>query len=139
MSIFASWQHKWFFVPNTLSEKTSVGYPLSAWIDPAWKPYDLEKIIKYLNNAPIYTYTIAFDVKCALCNQEIEGSTIERWDGTWLWGNVDCHYVQFHSVRLPDLMVEHIRRMDYAARPIDISSQELAEKRSDEFFESLEE
>jgi hypothetical protein len=139
MSIFASWPHRWFFVPNTLSEKTSVGYPLSAWVDPAWRPDDLPRLLSYLASAPVYTYTFVTDVKCAVCGIEFDGSSIMRWDGTWLWGDEDRHFVETHSVRLPDRMVEHIRQREYTCPPADECDQELAAKTYAEFFDSLSE
>ncbi len=139
MSIFASWPHRWFFVPNTTSEKTSSGYPLSAWIDPSWTPDDLARLLIYLASAPVYTYTFVSGVKCALCGSVLEGASIMRWDGTWLWGDEDRHFVEKHSVRLPDQMVEHIRKRNYSCPQSDESMQERAAAMYASFYNSLSE
>jgi hypothetical protein len=50
--------------------------------------------------------------KCLLCN-ELHPVPRWHWDGAWIWPAVLHHYVDKHSIRLPDRMILHIEQQNF--------------------------
>lgn len=137
MSIFTSWNRKWLFIPNSLSTVPLTGHLLSEWIDSHWRPADLPQILDYLAFAPIHILSFAPEVKCAVCGVDVADASVWRWDGEWLWPHMVHHFVAHHSVRLPDNMLETIRKRCYAP-PVDQYNPALAESVYQDFLDHIQ-
>ena len=108
------WNHKWFGYWKYRTIEESDLYSFEAWIDKKWKPNDKDKMIKYLNEAPIMlTVTPLGDLFCYYCGKNLGESSKQSSDGDWVWGSELGHYVRYHSIRLPDEFVDHIRSRNY--------------------------
>ncbi len=90
---------------------------------------DQDKILNYLNNG--IRWNAAASLKeCDFCN-EFAGPKTYLMDGTWLWPKFIRHYIEVHSLQLPEAFLQHIRDMEYevsiaeATRIIDLPSSEL--------------
>jgi hypothetical protein len=84
---------------------------LEELIDITWKPNDLADIVNYLASGKFHSMMISSEVVvCDLCHSFYFSPCIRRSDGTWNWPEYLPHLVAVHSVRIPDLFVEHIRK-----------------------------
>lgn len=108
MNIFAEWPHKfygvWKFEPNEAIE-----VPLFCnLVDPSWNPEDLAQIVHYLENCQIVITCGIRPAPCRICGEMLSRGT-QRSDGEWTWMGTLGHFVAKHHIRLPDMMVTHIR------------------------------
>jgi hypothetical protein len=123
MSLFSDWNPLFFFFK--FSSEEILQAPLyEEVVDRSWNPPDLDKLVAYLRGCRAINVTTADrPIVCAICGEVL---LAELWtqgghsDGLWFWGFSLFHYVQYHHVRLPDRMVEHIRMNQY--RPPDRGS-----------------
>ena len=122
MSIFETWPKKWFGVWRE-TDADDVAFPVRAeLVDTCWKPEDIAQLLGYLNQAPVAITSLLPHGNCTLCGDDTGDPGRWHSDGVWLWPGRLGHFVEKHSIRLPDEMVEHIR----GARHLPPSSLDIA-------------
>lgn len=128
-NIFSEWQQQWILPPNDLSEGTPQLPSLLDWIDKNWEPQDITSIVDYLRDSPMFTRALSPEkFRCVLCGQDLGDGTIWKSDGFWVWPQELAHLVEDHHLRLPDRMVEHIRKQSYLPPAQDNCNFEEASK-----------
>lgn len=112
--IWREWPHQWFGDYGSDSPLDPLFPTMGQWIDLNWQPHDLDRIVAYLKLTPICWLSQGdFDHACSLCGTPLPENSTWIWDGVWLWPYNLFHYVEKHSLRLPDAMVQRIRERDY--------------------------
>ena len=107
---FSEWKCR-FFLFKFRAEDFGQVPVFSEVVDPAWDPPDLDEIVRYLRQAPVTAATTSFNpIVCPICHTTLDPiCSAQQSDGRYHWFHTLGHYVEFHNVRLPDRMVEHIR------------------------------
>ena len=143
MSIFSEWRHRWFGYWRDLDPNDALRapYPLiGEFVDPSWKPDDMVQVGRYLSSGiGLIISSQASSSPCELPECQCKRvdafnrpyTSVPVTDGTWIWRDDLIHYVQCHSVRIPDSFYDHIRQKGYLI-PSDLPL------RSDEFLRSLD-
>lgn len=115
MSIFSEWKHPLILFKFSVDDFGQ--FPLYAEVvDLSWHPPDFDAILGYLRQTRVIAATVGPDpIVCPLCGTALEphGVSAQQSDGRWWWFTTLSHYVEFHHVRLPDRMVEHLRTNRY--------------------------
>jgi hypothetical protein len=78
-----------------------------AFVDTSWDENDRHQVAAYLRSGTVPWAAAGFSV-CRVCGS-VNGSA-EFTDGTYVWPEGLVHYVEEHRVRLPEAVLEHIRR-----------------------------
>ena len=126
MNLFDSWQYKLFGIWRGSVKDPAVFPEFTDVIDSDWRPTDRTKIIGYLKIAPVAVTSFMPHIRCEICQYDLGDSGQWQSDGVWLWPSGLAHFVEKHAVRLPDQMVDHIRKHSYAPPPeIDVDIQLL--------------
>jgi hypothetical protein len=76
-------------------------------VDPCWCGDDLPRIVTYLRNGHIhfrYSGHSFCRFQCGIAMAAM--GNCDLCDGIWVWPEGLAHYVEHHSVRLPDAFVE---------------------------------
>lgn len=106
--IFQNWEYNWFGV-WVKHESDDERFPvMNDLIDPNWSFSEKPLLIKYLRSAPIVISTLLKPTHCSRCDKKLGDPGCWLTDNVWLWHNCLAHYVEKHSIRLPDRMVKHI-------------------------------
>lgn len=113
MSIFETWPHLYFIWKESFEEVADCP-TLADVVDVNWTPEDLLQIIAYLEKCPVSLVSPFGNADvCSQCGKQVSAFQSQHSDGTWVWFARLPHYVREHHVRLPDRLVEHIRRNNY--------------------------
>ena len=83
------------------------------FIDPNWNPPYRDRIINYLRTAKVISVTSKLQSPCVIDDDDINITLCHCTDGVWEWYDDLAHYVEVHSVRLPDAFVEHMLSLDF--------------------------
>ncbi|MEU7900479.1 hypothetical protein AB0B45_47555 [Nonomuraea sp. NPDC049152] len=75
------------------------------WVDLDWDDRERELVAIYLAGGIHAPYATAGPSECRICKQA--NGSLELTDGTYLWPEGLAHYVRDHSVRLPEVIVQH--------------------------------
>lgn len=113
MSIFDTWQHKWYGVWRLEADPIPNWPAFSELVDPSWVPGDKALLVDYLRAAPIVAASPMKPTSCHLCGESRGRPGNYCSDGVWLWPWDLAHFVAKHDVRLPDEMARHIRAAGY--------------------------
>jgi hypothetical protein len=81
-------------------------------VDPKWQTADRGRIASYLRSSPVFAQYLGFSI-CRFCGER--NGTGESTDGEWVWPEGLAHYVEAHSVRLPEEMVSAMRANGWQA------------------------
>lgn len=79
----------------------------ATFVDLSWDAHDRQKIIAYLRSGTV-PWVAAGQSTCRMCG--VTNGSAEFTDGTYVWPEGLAHYVDEHHVRLPEAVLEHIRR-----------------------------
>lgn len=114
VTIFTTWHHRWLFFTELQANMTTSDLPsIVDFQDRNWEPHDRLVIVDYLTNAPELVTSSKNKLSCIFCGEAVAGDSWVHSDGSWCWPHGLAHYVQLHSVRLPDRFVSHIRDNGY--------------------------
>jgi hypothetical protein len=101
-------------------------YPQPEWlVQPGWHTQELAKIITYLRSERIYMSYLGYSYcrfsdcrdECRECNGDCDLT-----DGVWVWPEGLAHYIEKHSVILPEEFVSTMRSNDWRiSQQIDMS------------------
>ena len=83
-------------------------------VDPSWERLRRGQIVAYLKNGMRHRQYLGLSYCRFQCGQRGLGSA-DLTDGTWVWPEGLSHYVDVHSVRLPDEFVQHAAARDFEA------------------------
>jgi hypothetical protein len=108
------WHGNWFGFWQSPPGADSTIPSVEDFIDSCWNPPDKAQLIAYLAQSPFVVGAALGGEQCLLCSVECSVSSFCS-DGIWLWPDDLPHYVECHSVVLPDRFVEHIRGCNYIA------------------------
>lgn len=114
MSIFSEWKDNIVVFRFTCAD--DIDAPLfEELVDKDWEPEDKIKIIQYLTDAyTVEEYIGNYYSKCEICDRKTGvGNFTQKSDGEWIWFGSLPHYVMYHNIRIPDRLVERIRRNNY--------------------------
>ena len=120
MNKMEKWQHKWFGV--WIENGTAYGMcpSITEFIDKKAADYqDKTQIAEYLETAQVVATTSRLRFPCVLTGKKFMGSLSYRTDGEWLWPDDLAYYLREHHVRLPEKMLEVIRRNNYQPPDVD--------------------
>jgi hypothetical protein len=107
--ICREWPHHWFGFFRGDSQANAKRFPtvprVSDFIDPQWNYARKLELLRYLRLS-LYTAApiLPSHGKCLLCDLMLPVAQ-HHWDGSWLWFGGLPHYVEAHSVRVPDRML----------------------------------
>jgi hypothetical protein len=103
------------------------------WPDPAhlvdyqWRIDERPRIVAYLRHAPKMRDCLGY-ARCRLGGvPDSEMGTGDLSDGTYIWPEGLWIYVSRFSVRIPDDMIEHMRRHDFQV-PADLDVATLGQR-----------
>lgn len=77
----------------------------SDWIDPSWDTDEQAVVTGYLIYCTVARSYMGY-AACRICGHP--NGNIEFSDGTYIWPERLGHYLEWHSVRLPTELVEHV-------------------------------
>ena len=111
--VLRHWDQPWFGFWRR--DRTDVGeFPLlEELIDVDWRPADLAEIVSYLERSPTVLESSFEDEPCYLCGDASYDPGAYKYDGQSVWPVNLSHYVDKHSLRLPDKWVQRIRAAHY--------------------------
>lgn len=100
-------------------------------IDPAWEARDRSAIIEYLRSGVrIHEYLGFSHCRFPGCVDPEEMGNAELTDGEWFWPEGLAHYVDQHSVRLPEEFVASLRSRGFLVpenlRPDEVGNEPLS-------------
>jgi hypothetical protein len=75
-------------------------------VDRGWRIGERPWIVRYLSDAPVVAAYCGMSYCRFGCGWN---GSAEKSDGVWIWPEGLAHYVQCHSVRLPDDLLSHMR------------------------------
>lgn len=82
----------------------------SSFRDETWNKSEREDVASYLRGGLVFRTYMGFS-SCRLCGRS--NGAVELTDTTYVWPEGLAHYVEEHSVRLPQVFIDHInRRLD---------------------------
>lgn len=113
MNHFENWPHNWFGFWRPINIHKPERPPMEQFVDPDWDPAEKEQALLYLDKTKVVIVAGMPSVKCGLCGQDTGNPSAHKSDGTWVWPEGLAHLVRKHGVRLPDRMIEHMRRNDF--------------------------
>ena len=92
-------------------------YPQPQWlVETGWHAQDLDRIIGYLRSGKTYFSCLGYShcrfSDCRDKNRERNGDS-DFTDGVWVWPEGLAHYVEQHSVILPEEIVSTMRSNDW--------------------------
>jgi hypothetical protein len=96
-------------------EESDLPHP-SALVRPGWAGGDLARVVSYLRSGRTYTRWRGHSFcrfACGVAHASM-GSR-DLGDGVWLWPEGLAHYVESHSVCLPDELVQTMRSHGWQA------------------------
>ena len=79
----------------------------AAFVDKAWDEDERHQVDWYFSHGTMLRVAMGFS-RCRVCG-EPNGSA-EFTDGTYVWPEGLAHYVREHAVRLPNPVIEHVKR-----------------------------
>ena len=114
MSLVEAWNHKWFGLWKETRPEYS-NYPsIKEFLTGAsLSPDELENVIRYLDSGVIIATTSRRAFPCVMTGRRFSGSLSERTDGVWWWTDDLSYYIREFGVRLPNQMLDHIRKNNY--------------------------
>jgi hypothetical protein len=101
------WKYKWFGYCGAEKEYIGRYYTLEEYVDTTCPPDILERIVFYLNNAPMVMVGGVPASSCGFC-EDLVYSAAHRSDGIWVWPDRLSHDVEKHHFCIPNEMVKHI-------------------------------
>lgn len=111
--LLRDWEPPWFGFWRR-DRTDAPGLPLlEEIVDADWRPADLGEIVSYLERSPTVLTSTFDDEPCHLCGDAGSDPGAYKYDGQWLWPVDLGHWVERHSVRLPDELVRRIRAADH--------------------------
>jgi hypothetical protein len=115
MTWFEAWPYRWYGIWKSGPDDPAHLPTLNELTDASWSPPDLGQLAAYLRGAPIVLIAmIDCSISCELCQENLGNPGQYQSDGVWLWPSGLAHFVEKHSLRLPDSMVEHVRSVLYS-------------------------
>jgi hypothetical protein len=126
MSMFTTWTNLWFGCWSEFGNHYSECPSIDDFIDEDWVYPALDKLVNYLQNAPVVATTSRLAIPWAKGHGDGRSSVSYRSDGVWLWFDDLDYYVLEHNVRLPNAFVKHIESNNF--RPpvqVDFDPQKL--------------
>ena len=87
-------------------------------VQPGWHADELDRIIAYLRAGREFNAWDGYSYCQFGCRDKFEDpvdpgvedmGVSDRFDGVWIWPEGLAHYVERHSVRLPEEFVDHMR------------------------------
>ena len=119
------WPFRWFGYWSGRSTPKGQLPSLSAWIDPSWTADDKAKIVLYLRDATCILAGAGGMMKCPLCDERYPKMAVMS-DGEYFWPISLAHFVESHSVRLPDTILAHIRSAQWCPpKIVDVDPRQL--------------
>lgn len=111
-SIFQDWPIDKFIVWKDPHDEFNESIPvLAELVDNSWVPADLAAIVSYLISGKVHSALVGCEkAQCMFCSNYTFDPSLVRSDGTWNWPDCLSHLVAAHSIRLPDSLLEHIRK-----------------------------
>ncbi|HEY1187308.1 MAG TPA: hypothetical protein VGE74_06600 [Gemmata sp.] len=106
-----TWPHNWYGIWEGTVYTTENLPNIHFAIDPFWEPDDKGGLMAYIAQAPI-NWVSTPSCRCLLCESKLPQICYQS-DGYWVWPRSLSHYLYWHSVVLPERLVEHIRNQDY--------------------------
>lgn len=87
----------------------SPNLPDPAWfIDAAWDEGEKQKVLQYLKQSFPAPWIYLGRSWCRFrCGKDVAGRG-EYTDGTFVWPEGLTHYIEYHQVRLPQEVIDHI-------------------------------
>lgn len=113
MNFFSTWSELWFGCWLEHGEKYTNCPSIKEFIDPLWKDESIEKIIQYLNSAPLIATTSHLSIPWAIGTGDGRSCVSYRSDGKLLWLDDIDYYITQHHLRLPDNFISHIEKNEY--------------------------
>ncbi len=80
------------------------------YIDQTWDERERGKVAVYLEGGFILGAPLDGDGSCSMCGKKYYRGFV-RTDGTFIWRDGLSHYVDEHSVRLPQVFIDHVKAM----------------------------
>jgi hypothetical protein len=105
------WNYKWYGFRGAEEKYIGKTYKLEDYVDTSCPPEIKEKIISYLDTAPLVLVGQVPERRCGLCDDLIHPAAY-RSDGIWLWPDGLVHDVSKHNFCIPNQMLEHILEQD---------------------------
>jgi hypothetical protein len=102
-----TWKYKWYGFWGAELKYEGREYNLDEYIDNTCPVETLEKVLFYLDRAPIVPGEKRSSQKCGLCDSILNYSLLKS-DGVWLWNDSLIHYVKDHSFCIPNALVSRI-------------------------------
>lgn len=102
--------------PNTTWVDDVPEYPTAqSLVDPHWCVEERQKCAVYLNAGLTYELYRGYSYCRFDCHKDSEEHLGDRdfTDGVWVWPEGLGHYVEIHSVRLPDEFLTHVARNNF--------------------------
>ena len=117
-------------------DKTAWMHP-SKYVNPNWKVEDKSQIIQYLNKGvPLFAFLGVSHCRFDCGIDDVAMGHRELTDGEWIWPEGLAHYVEYHSVKLPDQFIITIKANTFHV-PNDLDTEALFEvPKSYEFWKS---
>ena len=92
-------------------------YPRPQALVGRWTPAQRAAVVTHLQNGVVFERYRGFSYCRFGCGIEPrELGNCDLFDGTWVWPSGLAHYVEKHNVRLPDVFVEHVKRVARSGR-----------------------
>jgi hypothetical protein len=112
------WEHKWF---GLFAQRTQDRHlPDLRQFLTRPEPYpDLERIIDYLETAPILFATFRSAYPDPIDGSRGQGSVAFRTDGEWSWYDHLGYYLRKYPLELPDALLARIRAHGYVVPDVD--------------------
>ena len=128
--LFKEWPHHWYGFERPADLEPDELPVFEELIDPHWRIDDIDRVVEYLRNSPmvmpLHTTGGSTGAVCTMCGKRTGDALFYQSDGVWLWGSWLVHWVEDHSVRLPNVLVAHIRQRGYVPpQSIDVPLEEL--------------
>ena len=104
----------------------------AALVAPGWNQADLPSILAYLRAGQEWIQFHGWSYcrfECGIAPSALGDRDLT--DGVWVWPEGLSHYVEAHSVRLPDEFIDHMRSQDWRMRsdPITLWVERAADDR----------
>jgi hypothetical protein len=91
------------------ADESDLPHP-SQLVEPGWAGDDLARVANYLRSGRTYVPYRGYSFCRFACGvEDASMGSRDLGDGVWLWPEGLAHYVECHSVRLPDEFIEAMR------------------------------